>query len=188
MTLKNLLKLFSDNGCNKVYVKKLAANDNSKNQVYLGGSFDILNILPIKEITSDADDKGGGKKTRFKTKLDFYWATDEGELNIAPEAQLILYPKYPEVRFSGFLQRAKNAPSDLMTDRIANRLLFLGVSHGRVLGYVVGPESSLVTEFAAIGYVENVGVFSAITLVGNRIELDSRGKLLNELKRIHNLG
>ena len=45
MNLKTLFKIFSDKTCRKVYVKKLSPNDNSKNQVYLGGSFEILNIL-----------------------------------------------------------------------------------------------------------------------------------------------
>ena len=56
MNLKNLKSLFIDNGCTKIYIKKLSPNDNSKNQVYFGGSFDILNILPISEIKKYVDD------------------------------------------------------------------------------------------------------------------------------------
>src|SRR5688500_17712381 len=119
MNLNSLLKLFSDKRCQKIYIKKLSANDNSKNQVYLGGSFDILNVLPIKEIT--AHDPGDWTRSRFKSKLDFYWTNEEGALSLAPDAQLILYPKYPEVRFSGFLKGAKEAPSELMTNRIEGR-------------------------------------------------------------------
>jgi hypothetical protein len=37
MNLKTLLKIFSDKSCNKIYVKRLSANDNSKNQIYLAG-------------------------------------------------------------------------------------------------------------------------------------------------------
>ena len=36
MNLTNLKSLFINNGCKKVYVKTLAPNDNSKNQVYFG--------------------------------------------------------------------------------------------------------------------------------------------------------
>ena len=189
MTLKNLLKIYYDNSCSKVYVKKLSPNDNSKNQVYLGGSFEVLNILPTKEITSDSDNKGGGKKTRFKTKIDFFWTSDDGQLYQAPEAQLILYPKYPEVRFSGFLQGCKNAPSNLMAERIPERTLFLGISKSQqVIGYVVGPDSELAREFFALQDTEEVGVFKAITIVGGGIEIDGKGKLLHELKRINGLG
>lgn len=102
MNLKNLIKLYADKGCGKVYVKTLAANDNSKNQVYFGGSFDVLNIFPVTDIT--ADDSGDWKRTRFKTELEFYWISQEGNPYHASYAQLILYPKYPEVRFSGFLK------------------------------------------------------------------------------------
>ena len=189
MNLKKLLDILSDNDCKKVYVKRLSANDNSKNQVYLGSSFDILNILPIKEISADSDNRGGGRKTRFKTKLDFFWINELGETNVAPDAQLILYPKYPEVRFSGFLKGCRDAPSELMVARMPDRLLFMGVSKaGQVLSYVVEPMSELANEFAALRDLEDAGVFKKLTIVGNRIELDSKGKLLHELKRINALG
>ncbi|WP_228414791.1 hypothetical protein [Chryseobacterium sp. G0201] len=53
MNLESLKQVFLDNGCKKVYVKKLAPNDNSKNQVYLAGNFEILNIFPISEIEAE---------------------------------------------------------------------------------------------------------------------------------------
>ena len=48
MNLSNLKLIFAEKGCQKVYVKNLSPNDNSKNQVYLGGSFEILNIFPFQ--------------------------------------------------------------------------------------------------------------------------------------------
>ena len=98
MRLQNLKSLFIDNGCNKIYIKKLSPNDNSKNQVYFGGSFEILNILPISEIKNE--EAGDWNKERFKASINFSWIADDGNLFPAPNAQLILYPKYPEVRFS----------------------------------------------------------------------------------------
>jgi len=102
MNIDALIKFLAGQNCTKIYFKKLSPNDNSKNQVYLGGNFEVLNILPFSEITSDND--GDWKRTRFKTKLNFFWITEDFEITPAPEAQLILYPKYPEVRFSGFLK------------------------------------------------------------------------------------
>lgn len=187
MNLRTLLKILSDKNCRKVYVKKLSPNDNSKNQVYFGGNFDVLNILPIKEITTD--DEGDWKRSRFKTKLDFYWINEEGSLINAPEAQLILYPKYPEVRFSGFLKGAKDAPSDLMASRIDQRLLFLGVSdYGHILSYVSLPDSELSNEFNSLPDLITIGVFKEITLEGEVIQLDTKSQLLEEIKRIHRLG
>ena len=97
MNLTQLKTIFSANGCQKIYVKVLSPNDNSKNQVYFSGSFDILNILPITEITNEA--AGDWNKERFKAKINFSWIGDDGNLYVAPKSQLILYPKYPEVRF-----------------------------------------------------------------------------------------
>jgi len=187
MNLKTLLKILSDKDCRKIYTKRLAANDNSKNQVYFGGNFESLNIFPIKEITTD--DEGESQTTRFKTKLDFYWIDDEGILTQAPEAQLILYPKYPEVRFSGFLKGSKNAPSELMASRIENRLLFLGISNeGKTIGYVASPDSVLSKEFEKLLNLPEAGVFKELAISGDTIQLDTREALINELQRIHTLG
>lgn len=187
MNLKNLLAILSENGCRKVYVKKLSANDNSKNQVYFGGSFDIVNILPIGKITSH--DEGDWQRTRFKAKLDFFWVNEEGKINSASEAQLILYPKYPEVRFSGFLKGVKDAPSELMANRIEQRTLLLGVSDdGKIIGYVASPEHPLSKEFDTLTGLADAGVFKEITLEGSLIQLNSKIQLIKELKRIHQLG
>lgn len=191
MDLDHLLRMYSKIDCDKVYVKSLAPNDNSKNQVYFGGSFEVLNILPVQEIVADDEIKAGAKVPRFKTKINFSWINNEGEIRRAPHSNLILYPDYPEVRFSGFLLGCKNAPSDLMNSeaRIKDRLLFLGVTKDRqVVGYVVAPESALAKEFNALENLEEVGVFKALTVIKGRIELDSKGKLLEELRRIHSQG
>jgi len=184
MNLTQLKTIFSANGCQKIYVKVLSPNDNSKNQVYFSGSFDILNILPITEITNEA--AGDWNKERFKAKINFSWIGDDGNLYIAPKSQLILYPKYPEVRFSGFLIGCKNAPSKLMTQRTAKRLLFFSVSDkGEVLGYVAAPDSEIARELDNLAAFEIYGVFKVIELP---IAQNNRQKLISELLRIHQLG
>ncbi|WP_128547198.1 MvaI/BcnI family restriction endonuclease [Larkinella soli] len=183
MNLNNLQRVFAANGCQKIYVKTLAENDNSKNQVYLGGSFEILNVFPASDIQSESP--GGWKRERFKASVRFAWITEIGSLAIAPNAQLILYPKYPEVRFSGFLLGCPEAPSGLMkaSARIAGRLLFLGVAeNSQILGYVTAPDSGLATEFNGLT-TDNYGVFRVLRLAKD----DNRGRLLSELKRIHEL-
>jgi len=184
MNLKNLKKLFADNGCNKFYIKKLSPNDNSKNQVYFGGSFEILNILPISEIKNE--EAGDWNKERFKASINFSWISNDGKIFPAPNSQLILYPKYPEVRFSGFLARCENPPSDLMTQRLADRLLFFAVAkNGIVLGYVAAPDSEIATDFNNIKQISEHGVFKVIDLPN---AVNNREKLLAELYRIHELG
>ncbi|WP_047414204.1 MvaI/BcnI family restriction endonuclease [Cellulophaga sp. Hel_I_12] len=184
MNLKNLKSLFTNNGCKKIYVKTLAPNDNSKNQVYFGGNFEILNILPLSEITTE--EAGDWNKERFKAKINFSWLNDDGNIIPAPKAQLILYPKYPEVRFSGFLSGCQKPPSELMTQRLADRLLFFAVTKtGTVLGYVAGPDSEIAKEFKSEPTVSEHGVFAVIELPQSA---NNREVLLNELLRIYQLG
>ncbi|RYE58487.1 MAG: MvaI/BcnI restriction endonuclease family protein [Sphingobacteriales bacterium] len=184
MHLQNLLATFSHHRCDKIYIKVLSPNDNSKNQVYLAGSFDILNILPITEIKSEA--AGNWNKERFKASLNFKWIGDDLNLYPAPKSQLILYPKYPEVRFSGFLIGCQNPPSHMMTQRLAGRLFFFGVGEdGSVIGYVADPTSDLSLEFWNRGYSYESGVFKVIELP--RLS-NNKQRLLSELARIHKLG
>jgi hypothetical protein len=184
MTLEHLFKAFSDKGCSKIFIKSLSPNDNSKNQVYLAGSFDILNVFPIKEII--ADSSGDWKRDRFKASLNFSWITSDGGLSPAPNSQLILYPKYPEIRFSGFLQKSEKPPSDLMTIRLSGRLLFMAVTdYGEIIGYVAHPESSLAAEFSTLKGLGEYGVFKVYEI---QSEKSAKESLLNQLKRIHNLG
>lgn len=184
MNLKNLKQLFIDNGCSKIYIKKLSPNDNSKNQVYLGGSFEILNILPISEIKTEA--AGDWNKERFKALINFSWLSEDGSKFPAPNSQLILYPKYPEVRFSGFLKGCQNPPSELMTKRIADRVLFLSVNnHGIVLGFVTGPNTEIAKEYYSEKTISEHGVFSVIELPQLA---NNKSRLIEELRRIHQLG
>lgn len=184
MNLKKLKSLYTDKGCDKIYIKKLSPNDNSKNQVYFGGNFEILNILPISEIKTE--EAGDWNKERFKASLKFAWITEDGNLHPAPNAQLIMYPKYPEVRFSGFLAKCDNPPSELMTQRLADRLLFIAVTKtGIVLGFVTAPDSELANEVEETKSITEHGLFTVIELPQ---VVNNRTKLITELLRIHQLG
>ncbi|ASS50784.1 MAG: hypothetical protein CHH17_19060 [Candidatus Fluviicola riflensis] len=144
----------------------------------------MLNILPILSIQTV--EAGDWKKERFKASINFAWIGEEGSIYPAPQSQLILYLKYPEVRFSGFLAGCKASPSALMTQRLSDRLLFFSVSkNGTVLGYVTSPTSEVANEFNQIVSIQEHGVFKVIELpeVAN-----NRAKLLGELLRIHELG
>lgn len=185
MNLEKLKKLFEANGCQQIYVKKLSSNDNSKNQVYLAGNFELLNVFPMAEITTE--EAGDWSKERFKAAVKFSWLNDDGNSYPAPGAQFILYPKYPEVRFSGFLKKCENPPSELMNQRLEGRLLFLSVNAtGGMLGYVASPDSDLANEFNRLnaGELGDFGVFRVIVLPKGT---DNKERLLAELYRIHKL-
>lgn len=185
MNLTQLRTVFRDQGCGEIFVKRMAPNDNSKNQVYLGGSFELLNIFPVSEIR--AVSAGDWKRERFISDVAFSWIREEGLLVEAPNSKFILYPKYPEVRFSGFLFRCPDPPRDLMANRMEGRLLFLGNNkRGRIIGYVSGPEHSLTAEFNTIEGLREEGVFSVLSVTEG--EVDNRLVLLQEMLRIHQLG
>lgn len=184
MELSTLKKIVKEKGGSKIYVKKLAANDNSKNQVYLGGSFDVLNMFPFSDVSYFTS--GSWKRERFKAKINFHWIDETGKTHCTPDSQLILYPKYPEVRFSGFLKGCKESPSELMTSRQPDRLLFMAVVNlGEILGYVTESDSALAKEFNALTNLSEKSVFYEIPIDAS---IDTRLSLLTELDRINKLG
>jgi len=164
-------------GATKLWMKRLAENDNSKNQVYLGPNLIALNVLPNGPLSSSPD-----KPALLTSSLDFSWLLADGRTVSAPGAQLILYPQYPEVRFSGFLRGCAHPPSDLMRVREAGRFLFFGITQaGKILGLVTSPSSVLGKEMEALALHPSEGVFSSISLDETK---DDRTVLVSALKRI----
>jgi hypothetical protein len=165
-----------------LYVKPLAENDNSKNQIYLGSDFSALNMLPS---SSPVAENCGGKPI-FKAALNFSWLDNSGNSVKAPQAQLISYPQYPEVRLSGMLRGCRTPPSELVRARIANRLLFLGISDsGEIFGHIVHPDDPVAREFFQLKDLDRRGVFFALPLQSPH---NPRATLLNELARIARSG
>lgn len=174
-----------DNGAERIYAKKLAPNDNSKNQVYLGGGFGALNIIPHGEIVVDTRPMAGSKQDRPKAGVRFFWLDTDGR-HLAPDAQLILYPDYPEVRMSGFLKGCKAAPSDIMAVRDAGRVLFMGMTpSGDVLGYATAADHPAAVELNAREW-QQVGVFLELPADPDS-KTSPKEILLAELKRIYQL-
>jgi MvaI/BcnI restriction endonuclease family protein len=177
LNLDRLKQLMRASGVTQLYLKRLAENDNSKNQVYLGPDFTALNVLPTGELIGDAE-----KPNLLKAAVNFSWLTSTGEIAVAPHAQLILYPQYPEVRFSGFLRGCRSAPNDVMTVRQAGRYLFFGITAaGHVLGFATSQDSALARETDALSLRPDTGVFSQIAIEDR---VDDRAVLVAELARI----
>lgn len=151
--LASLLRRFSELGAVRAFCKPLAENDNSKQQIYLGGSFDVVQMFPFDVVETVSN----GKDSNYKAKLNFMWVSHD-KTELATGAQLILYPQYPEVRLSGFLRGCKSAPSQLLKPipaeqrRFNNgsdgRVLFFGItSDGQTLAYLAPAESNIAQEF-----------------------------------------
>lgn len=171
-------------GCRTIYAKILSANDNRKQQVYFGGDFKAINLIPFEKITPDPV-----KTHIYKASLNFYWLLDDGSTHHAENSQLILYPQYPEVRFSGFLRGCPEAPSDLMDERLRmpGRVLFMGMCpDGRIIGYLCHPETDLAKEVAGRKDFQKTGVFLEIKS-GVR-PTNEREMLLAKLRQIHMMG
>jgi hypothetical protein len=186
-SLNALAEAMRSAGARRFVAKPLAPNDNTKNQVYLGGGFAALNIIPHGSIASDDTAIAGAVRDRAKANVDFYWIAPDG-LGKAPGVQLILYPKYPEVRMSGFLRGASRAPNELMASRAPGRMMMLGVCpDGRVIGHVSPAESPITREIEA-AQLPTAGVFLRLTDYLAPATEDPLTKLLAELGRIHRLG
>ncbi|RDC60143.1 hypothetical protein HME9302_01342 [Alteripontixanthobacter maritimus] len=181
-SLEDVLAKMRENGAARIYAKELAPNDNSKNQVYLGGDFSALNVLPHGDIYTDETDLAGSVRDRAKAEIEFYWIDHDGK-HLAPNAGLILYPKYPEVRMSGFLLGCNAAPSPIMRVRETGRVLILGVTpSGKILGYAAG-KGDVVAEQVLSGDWPTIGIFLELPLWLDSTQ-SSRAILLSELRRI----
>lgn len=194
-SLDALLGAFQKLGAQRVLCKRLAENDNSKQQVYLGHGFDALNLIPFGTVQSDSSKK----QPIMKAALPLSWLDDAGKAAPAAGAQLVLYPQYPEVRMSGFLRGCATAPNELMrpvpkaSRRFNNgpdgRLLFLAILPSReIVAYLAAAGSAITNEFDerdARNPFVGAGVFLNVPLPDAR---DPRTLLLDRLRQIHAAG
>ena len=180
--LSRLTEIMSSHGVNRLYVKRLTPNDNSKNQVYFGPGFEAINIIPNKGIHAEQ----ALTRTILKAAVDMAWTDEAGALHKAPETKMILYPQYPEVRMSGFLKGCRQAPSEIMASRDPGRVLFLGIRNdGKVIAYATSAETALVRELDALGELPAAGIFFEITIGAGGERVVARETLISRLRRIH---
>lgn len=191
--IADLMKRFVELGAERAFCKPLAENDNSKQQIYLGGSLEVVQMFPLREVEATES----GEDSTYKAKLDFFWVGKDFTER-AKGAQLILYPQYPEVRLSGFLRGCKRAPNELLRPtpkelrRFNNgpdgRVLFFGTTkNGETLAYVANADSPLAEEFRyknAQGQYSRENVFFNLPLLGR----NSKTILLERLAEIRNGG
>lgn len=192
-SLDSLMKRFAALGATSVFCKPLAENDNSKQQIYLGSSLEVVQMFPFREVEAEKR----GKDSTYKAKLDFYWIGEDFSEH-AKGAQLILYPQYPEVRLSGFLRGCSHAPNEHLRpipkeSRLFNngpdgRILFFGTTNnGETFAYLACAGSTLAKEFLrnnVQGVYRQDSVFFVLPILGQ----DSRTILLGKLSEIREGG
>lgn len=187
-----------DLGARFVLVKRLAPNNNSKNQIYIAQDIAEVSLLNPGEV----EYRPGSSKKRedslgspiFHAPLNWWWLTAGGTLANAPDAKLVLHPQYGkagEVRLSGFLKGCREAPSDLLVKEkqgtAEGRVLLLApLEDGRLVAAAFGPDTP---EARALHSTdgEGYGVFHRYELDGVHFG-DSEAELLAELYRIHEMG
>jgi hypothetical protein len=187
ITLLTLLRMMQAAGVTRLYAKRLSPNDNSKNQIYLGGDFGVINTLPAGEPKPATS--GKHRLPIFKAALSLGWLQPNGAVAPAPGARLILYPQYPEVRFSGFLRSAPGAPADVLTVRDAGRVLFFGVRpDGRLVAWAAAAGSAVAREYLSRGLSAQEGVLERVDLGGAALVADPAANLLAALCRVYSKG
>ncbi|MDB4223946.1 MvaI/BcnI restriction endonuclease family protein [Granulosicoccus sp.] len=198
LSLSGVIKILQDKGVSDIYVKKLAPNDNSKNQPYFGSHLVDLPFIPTGEIVASASasnkTKNPKRKIKYQASLDLSWVDAEGNSYKAPHAKLIYYPQYPEVRFSGFLLGSKVRASKWMAPekqgRSEGRWLILGTDKesGSIYAYLVTPESNLSKELASTQFIELSTIFWQLNTRHLVIKKPSRDLLIDKLLEIHQEG
>lgn len=188
--IAELIQRYRGLNAKRVFFKQLAENDNSKQQIYLGGNFEVLSFFPYGTVT----DYPEGKYPNFKAKIELYWVNEEN-VEQANGAQLILYPQYPEVRLSGFLQGCEIAPRHyLQPIPAANRkgidgrvLFFATTGDGKTLAHLAPSDSPLALEAIAIAQSStDEPLFVELPLTPDLIS--SRELVLDALRKIHKAG
>lgn len=191
MAIERIFQQLRGLGACEVLIKPLAPNDNSKNQIYLAGDVSALGKLPTGTVEwvqgSSTKLSEARRGPIFRAAVNLWWLGNEGNIQPAPHAKLIMYPQYSEVRLSGFLRNCEIAPSALFDinkrGREPGRVLLLAVMpDSRVVAKVFAANEEEAVELSALNF-ESYGVFRLLSLVhaqGNSDQI-----LIAELRRIH---
>lgn len=191
--LGSMSALLRDQGCSEVFLKFLAPNDNSKNQIYAQGDITTFSMLPLQAGRLERESRSQRSRVTeliYRSQVDWNWVSPEG-ITPASGAQVIFYPQYPEVRLSGILGRLPGRPSILFSERKRGRepgrILVFGVGHAnRVFALILSRHSPAAAELRAVNVKGNplfIPYFLGTTPVGTT----SRELLFGELTRIHHL-
>ncbi len=190
MNLEQFQRLLANHGCSHLLVKRMATNDNSRNQIYLGGGFEALNQIPMTDIERDSSVQAGSRRDRFKSLVDFHWIAEDGRLVPSPFANLILYPRYPEVRLSGILRGVpRGRYNGLVASREPDRLLALGVCRDeRVLGWIGRSGEGLGNELENLILTDNPPVEGVFFRIAVRPHDRRSEEIFARLLEIHRAG
>lgn len=183
------------NGATEIFYKELPPNANSKNQVYVAQDLSDLSRIPSGSVIahSSYSSRTGQNESVFHAPLEMYWITSAGTASKAPEAKLIFYPQYPEVRMSGFLKGARYAPSTFFDKEklgaVPDRILLLGItSQQAIVAIAVPPESPAARQIKAEQPHEAYGALHVLPIESSSSDADDYFILLRALAEVHRSG
>ncbi|MHC8304646.1 MvaI/BcnI family restriction endonuclease [Pseudomonas sp. PB3P13] len=193
--LEQVSSLMRSYGAKRVLFKLLANNDNSKQQIYFGSDFDVLRLLPHGDLVGEP---AGDRGLMYKAPISLSWVSMEGgDPTPALGAQLILYPKYPEVRLSGFLRGSALAPSKLMsppspeeraTREGMHRCLILGICEDDTVLAYCGTWDGLLSRDANFRINKGLPKVASVFYELEQPVQQGRILLLNKLSEIYRAG
>ncbi|MDC9720036.1 MAG: MvaI/BcnI family restriction endonuclease, partial [Gammaproteobacteria bacterium] len=131
---------------------------------------------------------------KYQVEFPFNWLDLSGNTYAAPNAKLIYYPQYPEVRFSGYLRGSSVSMSQWMSPekmgRAEGRWLILGTGNRKcTYGFLAVPNSRISAELLELSMMEMTKVFfKLLTTDGASQALSSKDLLLQKLTEIWQLG
>jgi hypothetical protein len=201
INLEQVVQIFRNAGCDQLWVKRLAKNDDSKRQIYLSKkSLQAFNILPPVSISLAPALRKGTSPTKKRIKpgmqrlfgnLDFKWLFTEHPPEAAQHAKLICYPQYSEVRFSGFSRGTRSLPKIYLCEKAGetyrNRLLFLGTAPNRqTYGFLTVGHADLREQIQHTNVDKPNRPLIPISI--SKPSLSGRQRLLATLREIHRRG
>ena len=194
-TLEHLRTILRGQGVRTAYIKLLSLKqDNSKNQIYLGGGLDgVTNLFPAtiharSASESHAKRKSSAGQPKLEARLDFAWLGGNGHREDASNTRIIDYFQYPEVRLSGFLKGVSDGPRALRRKEQADygrRILVMGTAaDGKVVGLVLTErDDPVVADFPELPLAQAGGVLRVLTIDGD-VDVPPAEQLRDEITAI----
>ena len=185
-TIAEALQILKSHNCETAIIKKLAKNNNDKNQVYIHKDISVFSSMFDLRF-SERD--GSTSETKSSSKPgdripeavfeDFSWVSTTGALHKVTDCKAILYAQYPETRLSRFQTNNREMPRSMSVEYtklsdMKSRYLFIGAtkSGAAIAIMVVDPSEPFHDEYKALDDAVQSGVikFSNLGRADNRSE------------------
>ncbi|OFC69858.1 MvaI/BcnI family restriction endonuclease [Alteromonas confluentis] len=191
-SLNEIREILVMHHCEQAFIKKLAKNNNDKNQVYIHRSVGVFNsIFDLDFIERDFSESttkpasDNSKRIPAAIFRSFSWVKLNRELTPVRECKAILYAQYPETRLSRFQTENGAMPRSMSVEytnqsEILNRYLVLGATReGEAVAIqIVGPEPVFESEFEELPFVPDTSVIRHIVLNEDQTPTDELMSLL----------